>query len=202
MASSPWSPPRGLPKLGDISCSRIYRQVGWALTQWEELEFWLSLLFVDIYPKVGNPPEFDYGRLPNYSKLTRFDLRSDCLEKEFARLQCDQSNESRLGDIMNRARLLSQRRNDIAHGAVRHIGQYGGGYQVGVSPPTQFTSANFGFFLVPISDLARRMLPTLTKEFLVYTSEEIRDYGEHFSRLVPDVRMFMYDVFGISFGPP
>lgn len=209
----PWSPPPRMPKIGDQSPSRLYQKIGWALTEWEELEFWCTHLFLALHPRENG--HFQYDLLSDYEACPNFPGRTELIKKRHAVLRCNQENERELDDLLGQAREYSARRNDIAHGVVRKqvrrenmqiegtkkrlpfvFGQERSRY------PEDATITEFGFFLVPVANLKKRASPSAERKFVYYNTNEVWHYGVEFSRLGHKIRTFICKVDPSASLPP
>ena len=176
MTKQPWEVPDP-PRIGDATSDITFRAVGAALSQWEYFEGNLSLAFSFL---IGS----GYGNvaaLRAYGSVESFRGRANMIEEAgevYFKYEPDEKLQASIKELLTRARQLSGRRNEIAHGIV--------------SP--YFETANDknihnGFVLYPAYYATRkRKLPQdvpLTDVTLtyVYSSVEIGHFGRQFDDL-------------------
>lgn len=175
----PWGPPSPLPKWGNQSRLRLYQAIGFALTQWEELElrlavFYLRLLGLEYHPD-GKVKTAGYEDAKGVEgRLALIDKAADTYSIKFI----DQNREIEIAELIGQVRLFTLRRNDIAHGAVRWVNANGIFYSAEEhgSP----VSIPCGYFLVPISQFDRK----INKGGIsYYNSKEIYELAQNIMEL-------------------
>lgn len=170
----------------------VYAAVGYALTRWEWLEIELCGLFCVFTDK----PRASQTAIEAYSSGATFITRADRLRessRDYAIFRHDQTKEGQFLSLLCKARTMSERRNDIAHGMVAYY--YGPtghpmltGYVVGLPEGGDLT-----FCLTsPLYD-KRRIAFGLSGQLLdfqpeyVYVAEQIRAYGDDFTALTHEI---------------
>jgi hypothetical protein len=161
----------------DTDINVTYAAVGGAMTAWETLEAYLSLLY-SIF--VGAP--MDGRKLVEYGERGRiFDTRMQILcdaAQAYSRKAPDQSYEAIIDAIIRDARTLSIRRHHIAHGVV-------GSMPIFLSEQNKVTT---GFSIVPPSHGIFHLTKT-TGQYM-YGSKEINAYTSSFHELASKVKDF------------
>lgn len=118
--SNPWDP-LPFPLLGDDDPYDLYAAVGVFVSEWESVELKLAQLYCVF---VGDAP--DGEALWDYGKPRIFSHRLDGLAKvagPYFTKRHDQHLEGQFGLIYRTASGYSERRNEIAHGIVMHVGR-------------------------------------------------------------------------------
>lgn len=116
--ADPWQIPP-FPPHGDENADDTYKMVGWALSQWETLEYQLSHIYAQL---VGQPGRISAMR--DYGAGRIFVERLAALERvaeAFFVRYSDQAAEAEFDRITAFASRLADRRNEIAHGIVRPL---------------------------------------------------------------------------------
>jgi hypothetical protein len=109
----PWDRPP-FPKRGDDDEHMTYAHVGRIMTRWESLEFELSRLYSWFDGALD-----DTDKMREYGTGRIFRDRADALGRkadQFFMQHPDQGREGEFSELLSRARLFANRRNDIAHG--------------------------------------------------------------------------------------
>jgi hypothetical protein len=120
--NNPWTPP--IITAGDVDLEGLYAAIGRTLSSWEILEANLALLFAYIVEPVegSNPARRAYG------KITTFRGRMEALMAA-AEASLPTAKPDVYAQLDSLVRALrgapSQRRNDIAHGAVQMFSTFG-----------------------------------------------------------------------------
>lgn len=109
-----------IPSRGDSTREVVYEAVGRALSNWEDVELDLACLYAAF---LGIKP-VDAIAQPEYVAARIFKERADVIvragDSHFVK-NCDQAIEGEFKQLIIEARLLAERRNDIAHGVVRPV---------------------------------------------------------------------------------
>ncbi|MCW0234750.1 MAG: hypothetical protein OJJ21_14215 [Ferrovibrio sp.] len=112
-------------EIGDASQDITFAAVGAALSQWEHLEAWLANIFIDVCGFIGEfEPNSAVGRA--YGTVVAFTGRVQMIEaaaEVFFAEKGEDDDSKRLRAVIAKARGLSGRRNEIAHGIVQPWGR-------------------------------------------------------------------------------
>jgi hypothetical protein len=184
--SKPWDVRSRLPDQGDPTDDVTYAAVGRALSRWEKLEVELA----GLYAILTGRSKFDMTAIRAYGSGRIFADRMTGL----ATVACPyfvrnsgQKEEAAFESIVCRARKLSARRNDIAHGIVNKILRATVDYRNPVGGSAQvLTSDNF-CLMPPHYDPRRR---NQTEPKYSYSSQDMNEYGGHFAALALEVDQF------------
>lgn len=116
--TEPWDIPP-FPSHGDDDAGDTHKMAGQAITEWNEMEYYLSHLYSQF---VGKPANIATMRKYGAGKI--FADRAKGLEKAaeaFFIKHPSQKIEGEFCHLMRRIRLFADRRNEIAHGVVRPL---------------------------------------------------------------------------------
>jgi hypothetical protein len=167
-----WPSDRGATK-GDADSGILYAAVGYALSNWEELEDEFAKLFcVLVGARWGEPAARAYGVVS--SSYTRIDMQIEAADAffHFATFRKratgpDQAiviAKNDFEDLMKQCRKFAARRNEIAHGRCR-------------------SHPDLGHFLKPADYNSRKTDFDEPFGSYSYTSVEIKIYADEFARL-------------------
>ncbi|KAF0128503.1 MAG: hypothetical protein FD152_2312, partial [Xanthobacteraceae bacterium] len=126
--------PRGTEVMDDV-----FRAVGAALTQWEFVETAFAELFGTLLGAPGGSAARAYGVVTTSG--ARRDMISQAAQGEFPH---DEVLLAQIKDVLSIAEVGSQRRNEIAHGAVMRLTDRGEDRGCYLIPPT-YVSKKFRF---------------------------------------------------------
>lgn len=175
--AEPWSAPILYPKHGGPNHRRVYEAVGFALSQWEELEARLQFLFVRLLGLEFHPDgkaamrryESAVGTVGRMDELTR-------AANYYVVHIHDQEIEAELERVIRETKLFTLRRNEIAHGSARQVSRT-------VVINGRRTIEHCGFCQVPVAMLDKILDPGAKRDLSVYTPLEIKEYGNAFMEL-------------------
>lgn len=173
----PWEPPPAYPKRGGPTHTRVYQAVGFALSQWEELEARFGLLHLRLLGLEYHPDGKSAAK--KYQDAVGTMGRLDELAKaaeHYALFVHDQSFEAEFVQITSETRLFILRRNDIAHGAARQVDR-------NLVLNGEVIHDKCGYCLVPISMIDRFLQADAKREFHIYSPADITFYGNEFRKL-------------------
>ena len=109
--------------LGDLDKNATYAGVGRVLSEWGKIEVGLSYLYAILS---GRPREG--AAIREYGSKSIFSQRADDLcriGRSYFVSNPDQKAEAEFDKLLRAARHFSARRNDVAHGIVRHLKLHG-----------------------------------------------------------------------------
>lgn len=152
-------PPR--PAQGDANDGILFEWVGRVMSQWEHVEWQLSLL----YAVVAGNPNGD-SEIQQYGNGTIFKERLRNLRQKAAQYfiqKCDQTLEAEFDEICTWAEGFADRRNDVAHAVV---------FPAAFLPFFKDPPGTKTWILMPPYYLGRRYQHTGFAEFF-YSSQEL-----------------------------
>lgn len=167
-----------LPEYGDDVRATTAEAKGEAISQWELSEVALSRLYAsvcDVHPKERPNKAKSYGTPLNFKD------RLDQLEQQgalFFAAKCSQMFEGDFMDVIQLARKLSMRRNEIVHSIIKGI-TYERTFREDKNGQTIVFKARF--FAVPPDYTARKFDDQHKPEFF-YSSVEMEHYRTEFGR--------------------
>lgn len=167
---NPWDIPAPEPR-GDADGTNVFATVGKALTEWETVETACARIFAFL---VGAPPNWDEmsPAVRAFGVVISFPTRCEMITtagKAFFHLHQEVSNyEKYISDALSEAREYSNRRNEIAHGAVKEI--------------LDHERRSLGYYLCPSFYNPKKfpvsMVPTYT-----YMSKNILYFSQEFTKM-------------------
>jgi hypothetical protein len=163
----PWDIP-AFPEHGDPDSGSTYKMVGYALTQWEELEYQLSHLYSLL---IGKPALIVAIR--EYGEPRIFADRLRNLKLTAAGFFVGRPNQKLEGDfehLCEKIEKMADRRNEIAHGYVRIVG----GILIPIPNYKGDHPSEYG--LVPPL-YAHRKLDDKHRPKYIYTANELMQFG-------------------------
>jgi hypothetical protein len=158
--TQPWLPRPREPR-GDSSPLPIFCFVGLALTLWETIEGEISIVYIGLTHSEGYWTNKYFG-------TTSFEKRH-ALVKKAIEANVKEKDCIGFGEFMDTVLNYSPRRHEIAHGRVVNLGEH-------------------GFYLAPNNSLARNYPDGIAA--YQYTSDDIKFYSDHFSRLAETAKHF------------
>jgi hypothetical protein len=166
--NDPWAMPP-LAAKGDPDLHTVWRAVGEALSYWEWLEGYLSLIFCEmVSPKWSFPAHRAYGSVISFNG--RADMLRNAAEAYFV-TQPDAELQEKLNGILKVMSRASPRRNDIAHG---------------IAQPHYLGGPMRGFVLYPAFYSTNRRNNAGHPKYGM-TSVEIGRFAEQFKALHPSI---------------
>ena len=164
-----WARPP-LPTVGDGSSREaIYTNVGRALSEWENFETHLAILFAYLL----GLDEYSHPAARAYGAIASFNGRADVLlaaaDAYFLNHPADDM-EALLKDSMVIARRAAARRNDIAHGTVLAY------------PLLRSNVKPFGYFLVPGTYISNRV-DVWGETAYAYSAADVERFSDQFTKL-------------------
>jgi len=186
MTTNPWDIPP-LPKKGDTSKSSTYEAVGLALSNWEEVEFGLGLLFRTLLRA-----DMEIGASRAYGSVITFRGRIEMIEaaaEAYFMIKRGPRVKADLSRLLNRTVKFGARRNEIAHGLVQDFKIEPRKREGFALHPSYFNSNKRSL----IGTRVRRMFLNIPlrraviRPRYVYTSVEIRDFAAEFKKLADEI---------------
>jgi hypothetical protein len=121
--ANPWDVPKPEP-LGDRDENVLYAAVGRALSQWETVESACARIYAFLI--AAPTDEFTISpAVRSFGIVNSFPTRCEMIStagKAYFHLHPEVANyEKRINEALSEAKEFSNRRNEIAHGVVRHI---------------------------------------------------------------------------------
>ncbi len=165
-----------LPEYGDDARATTAEAKGEAISQWELSEVALSRLYAsvcDVLPKERHDKAKSYGTPLNFKD------RLDRLERQgesFFAAKCSQMLEGDFEDVIQLARMLSMRRNEIVHSFIKGI-TYERTFREDENGQTIVFKAKF--FVVP-PDYTARKFDDQHRPGFFYSSVEMDHYRTEF----------------------
>lgn len=157
----------------------IHLRVGRALSEWERLEYRLSLIYCDLVtPKrMSLPAMRSFGSVP--TSFTRLEMLKEAVAMyDFG--SDDADLKKRLLDFVREVVNFAKRRNDIAHG-------------VAVNP--KIDGARIGHVLMPAFYNAKRFdSKDLFRAEYMFGLAELDQYVRHFARLKTEAENLLREV--------
>lgn len=169
---------------GSEQMDDVFRAVGAALTQWEFVETAFAELFGTLLGAPGGSAARAYGVVTTSG--ARRDMIMQAAHGEFPH---DEALLAQIKDILSIAEVGSQRRNEIAHGAVMRLDDRGEDRGCYLIPPT-YVSKKFRFIVdatfTEVNWNGVAMLKSMVN--YAYTAEQIDRYAAGFNAFANMVR--------------
>jgi hypothetical protein len=176
-----WAP-KPIPATGEDSAEVLFTAVGAALSEWEQLEAILALLFGVFLGEdgVSLAAQRAYGSVIAFSG--RLDLLRGAASGYFEK-HPDDTHEPAFEKLANDAKRASARRNEIAHG------------QVGLYPRWVRASETTGYLLMPGSYSVTKNDARWEPKY-GYMAATVHEYGAHFRGLAEPAASMLVDLIG------